>query len=369
MVGNQTKIPPAENEIEVSVFGPGYGECILVHIGFNKWIVIDSCLDPASKSPAALKYFEEIGIDPSTAVTKIIASHWHDDHIRGLGDVFEACNTADIVCSDAISSDEFLKLIMGSERSMLPTSGVDELRKVSDVLAYRARERGKRYYPPIWAIAERPILKETHCEIHSLSPSDTAILLAKREFASLLPHEHLEPKRRILPFTPNRAAVVLHISVFGHSILLGADLEESGNPNDGWSAIIASANRPRTKASVFKVPHHGSENAYHGGTWRDLLVDSPVCILTPFIKADKSLPTPEGISRLCAHTEDVFATAIAGRSGSVKRNKTVERTIKENFKYLRKAYVSRGHIRLRATEGAPWQIELFGDARKLCPAA
>lgn len=375
MAGAQTKTllktPPAPHEVEVSVFGPGFGECILVHLGFGNWIVIDSCVDPDSKSPVALTYFEKIGVDPATAVKKIIASHWHDDHIRGLGEIFKACISADFICSGALSCDEFLKLIMGSQRRMIPTSGVDELCKVADELARRASERRERYHRPIWAVAERLILKESHCEIHTLSPSDTAILMAKRDFVDLLPHAHLEPKRRILPFTKNRAAVVLHISVFGHSILLGADLEERGDPHDGWSAIISSTARPQAKASAFKVPHHGSENAYHSAIWSTLLVNAPVSVLTPYSKGNRPLPTEEGISKLCSHTDKLFATAIAGKSGSVRRNKTVERTIKENFKSLRKVYTARGHVRLRATQGSQWQVELFGVARVLCnrPAA
>jgi hypothetical protein len=30
-----SKLGPAENEVEVDIFGPGFGECILVHAGFN----------------------------------------------------------------------------------------------------------------------------------------------------------------------------------------------------------------------------------------------------------------------------------------------------------------------------------------------
>jgi hypothetical protein len=32
---------PADDQIEVSLFGPGYGECCLIHIGNGKWIVVE----------------------------------------------------------------------------------------------------------------------------------------------------------------------------------------------------------------------------------------------------------------------------------------------------------------------------------------
>ena len=51
---------PKPNEIEVTVFGPGYGECIVIHIGSGKWAIIDSCLDDAFE-PASLSYLRSLG--------------------------------------------------------------------------------------------------------------------------------------------------------------------------------------------------------------------------------------------------------------------------------------------------------------------
>jgi len=31
------------DELEVSVFGPGYGESLAIHLGLGSWIIIDSC--------------------------------------------------------------------------------------------------------------------------------------------------------------------------------------------------------------------------------------------------------------------------------------------------------------------------------------
>ena len=63
---------PESDEIEVNIFGPGYGECVLIHIGNGKWVVVDSCVDRDSQ-PAALTYLRSIGSDPSEAVCLIIA--------------------------------------------------------------------------------------------------------------------------------------------------------------------------------------------------------------------------------------------------------------------------------------------------------
>src|SRR5690349_21443663 len=92
---------PAANELEISVMGPGFGECIVCHIGANEWFVIDSCVEPRQRQPAALHYFSAIGVDPATAVKVVVATHWDQDHVRGLGELLRVCGTADLCCAKA----------------------------------------------------------------------------------------------------------------------------------------------------------------------------------------------------------------------------------------------------------------------------
>ena len=89
MVGSKLEIPPGSHEIEVSVFGPGFGESIVVHLGSGRWMIVDSCLARSTKEPAALDYLQEIGVDVSANVRFVVSTHWHDDHIRGLAKVYE----------------------------------------------------------------------------------------------------------------------------------------------------------------------------------------------------------------------------------------------------------------------------------------
>lgn len=78
--------PPGTGESELTLFGPGYGESIALHIGDGVWIVVDSCIDD-EKEPRALRYLEGLGLDPARAVALIVATRWHDDHIRGMAAV------------------------------------------------------------------------------------------------------------------------------------------------------------------------------------------------------------------------------------------------------------------------------------------
>src|SRR5690348_5096629 len=96
---------PAPDEIEVTVFGPGYGEAIAVHLGDDRWMLVASCEEPDAKIPAALEYLRAIGA-ASDAVKVIVASHWHDDHVRGLSRLLEAYPDAEFSISSVFNDRE-----------------------------------------------------------------------------------------------------------------------------------------------------------------------------------------------------------------------------------------------------------------------
>jgi glyoxylase-like metal-dependent hydrolase (beta-lactamase superfamily II) len=123
LAGSDLKIPPRSNEIEVSVFGPGIGESIVVHLNGGQWMIVDSCLSRATKKPAALDYLAKIGVKVSANVRFVVSTHWHDDHIRGLAKVYEKCESAELVSAHGLNSDQFTQLlscIRVSSRRMAP---------------------------------------------------------------------------------------------------------------------------------------------------------------------------------------------------------------------------------------------------------
>lgn len=50
--------PPGDDEFELTLLGPGYGESVILHIGAGVWIVVDSC--GRADAPAALDYLRGI---------------------------------------------------------------------------------------------------------------------------------------------------------------------------------------------------------------------------------------------------------------------------------------------------------------------
>jgi metal-dependent hydrolase (beta-lactamase superfamily II) len=47
---------------------------------------VDSCVVPGAQGPVSADYLEKIGVDAS-AVKAVVASHWHDDHVKGMSDL------------------------------------------------------------------------------------------------------------------------------------------------------------------------------------------------------------------------------------------------------------------------------------------
>ena len=51
--------------------------------------------------------------DPDQDVALIVATHWHDDHIRGIARLVELCTDARFYCASALCGEESLTLVGG----------------------------------------------------------------------------------------------------------------------------------------------------------------------------------------------------------------------------------------------------------------
>ena len=213
-------------------------------------------------------------------------------------------------------------------------------------------------------MANRRIFSQNSCEIWSLSPFDKDFGAFLQKIDRLLPREH-ETKRRIPALMPNKVAVVLLIKIDDTAILLGSDLERKG-----WLEILATNEGPNCKASVFKVPHHGSQNAHEDRVWNEMLHSEPVAALTPWRKGGRKLPTENDVKRILSFTRKAYATAqpdVPVGKPVRNRKKAVERTIRETGINLNRVAQSSGRIRLRRQFGSQtdWDIETFKPACRL----
>jgi Metallo-beta-lactamase superfamily len=156
--------PPRPEQVEISLFGPGFGESVVLHMGFGDWVVVDSCILPRERTPAALAYFGAIGVDPADSVKFVIASHWHDDHIRGLSAVLDRCTKAAFVCPAAVRSPEFFNLaVAAGTRPMMRNPGIKEFADVLSILERRKQSQDRTKGIPkgfVWAAQDRDIWLE-----------------------------------------------------------------------------------------------------------------------------------------------------------------------------------------------------------------
>lgn len=360
--------PPNSDQIELRLFGPGYGECAAIHLGENRWIVVDSCLDIKTGNPAVIDYFKAIGVSPNEAVKLIIISHWHDDHVRGLSSIVSACKTAPICCSSVLTEKEFLAFILDYQRIMIKasSSGASEIEKV---LKDRSSIRN--------ALANRIVLNlpaegtADSCIVTTLSPSDKEYDNFLKTIGSLVPSSSKkQAKKRAPSLSPNNAAVAVWIETGDVRILLGSDLEEKGDPLSGWSAIVQSAERPQGCASIFKIPHHGLLTGHHNNVWSDMMIKSPIAVLSPFCNAGEILPTDKDVARITTLApESYITTKYPSPKSHISRSAAVERTIRERVGKIRAVQPAMGWVSLRnGGKSNPnlWTVDLSASGSNLC---
>lgn len=252
-------VAPASDEVEVTLFGTGFGEAIAVHLGEENWLLVDSCIDPSSGAPASATYLERIGVHP-TRVRAIVASHWHDDHVRGISKLAATYADSDFMLSGVFNSKEaatFLAAYSGASSAGL-ARGAKEL--------FSLIQQRDQVFP----VLQRSNVLETTLSgrpirVVALSPVPATFSRSIAHLAQFVPRKGgSAPITHAPEIRPNLEAVVLHIDTGHDAVLLGADLED--HETCGWTAVVSDQwCSARTPATAYKVAHHGS---YTGDTPR-----------------------------------------------------------------------------------------------------
>lgn len=360
---------PDPDVIEVSIFGPGKGESVLVHLGENEWIVVDSCINRRTGAVPVLDYLDRIGVDPAARVRLVVATHAHDDHFAGISAVLDRCESADFVCQTAMVKEQFLALVnMDADMAAdVRVSALSEYRRAFEIVQDRTPRGGM---PPLkLAIQDRLLLTGTAgTKVLALSPSDQANVRAMGSLAEAL--SAARTSRKVGRIDPNELAVALWIeSADGQAILLGADLLK-GPAGCGWGAVLGSF-RPAVRASLYKVAHHGSVNAHHDGIWEQLLAEDTVALLAPYRAGRFPVPSPSDVARIDGLAGQAFITAVPEprmreRSLAVRREVADLGPLVRN---VREAGGQPGHVRARSALGQKkWDIECYPPAGPLCAA-
>ncbi len=366
---------PLNNQIELCIFGKGFGECITIHLGNNQWVIIDSFLNFATKRPIALEYLESLSVDASRNVCLVVATHWHDDHIRGIYEIVKKADNARFVCSQALTNCEFQKFVKRHQTNLMTSVGskVDEINNIFEF--FLSKPENRKYKNPCMA-SEGKILFELlepnnsiplGCKILSLSPSDADVFNFMKNIANMMP-ENNTPKRSAKRISENQASVVMHVGYGNICLLLGSDMENNHDIDSGWDAIINSDVFSLQKSVIYKVPHHGSVTGHNDRIWEGLLLESPLSVVTPFVNGRVQLPTKDQINSIMSKSLNLLATGLPSNVRNKKRDASVEKEIKSANIKLKPLGAGLGAIRLRsmplteAREECHWCVELFGSA-------
>lgn len=347
---------PEAHEIELTVFGPGLGEAIAAHLGEGTWLLVDSCKAEHGSGPATAEYLDALGVD-AAQVRAVVATHWHDDHVCAISKLAQKYGTADFYMSGVLRESEAVTFLAtyGSEAAFGQTGGTRELAtilrsrkvKVVNSQTYLVDETINGRNVRVSAFSPLP-------EVHRKAAAHLGQYLVKQG----------QPINKAPPEpSPNAAAIVLHLDFGDDAVLLGADLED--NKNWGWTAMVGD---PwiirRSKASAYKVAHHGSRTSDCEHIWTTLLTSQPVACVTPFIWGRHRLPTDEDKARLRSRTTGTYISSDASSRPAIANDQL--KRLNDICTEIRRVDTGFGAVRLRKKLGATvWSVDLFGAARKL----
>lgn len=223
---------------EIYVLGTGgkYGESIILNLCNDNWAIIDSCKNPNSGEILPLEFIKNKKIKPEQ-IKFILCSHWHDDHINGLSDVFEYSIDADFIFTRITDQKKFLQMVsLDHTKSNYPAtkSSTKEFMKCYDIL----KKRDKIYQN---ASSDRLLYVDNvdshSIEIISLSPSDQTSHNFDKEI-SLLMSDYMSTNKTIPDVNPNHRSIVLLLKIGEHNAILGSDLEKTSHDRTGWNDIL-----------------------------------------------------------------------------------------------------------------------------------
>lgn len=349
--------------------GGGYGESIVIHLGNNNWIVIDSCIDPKSKKSLPLEYLESIGVDINNDVKLIICTHWHDDHILGISQLFKACLNANLSLAVARDRSKFLQFIGLDNNKIKNETTASATKEINECLKILQ----ERKTPVKQAVGDKVLLSYNKnglvYEVISLSPSDYVLEEYNQEISTLIT-EYGRSNKKVVYQKPNDKSVAILIKINDHRILLGSDLEVTPDRRKGWFCILDNSQTIDGKSSIFKIPHHGSNTGYHKDVWEKLVEKNAISKLTPWNKG-KKLPQKEMLNTFLNHTENLYTTTLIQtcKGKPKKRDKSIAKAISRFNPSLSEVRYYKGIIRCRCNiENTKWEVELIQSAKKIVPA-
>jgi beta-lactamase superfamily II metal-dependent hydrolase len=352
---------PEDNELEVSIFGSGYGESIVIHIPHVGWGIIDSCVQKFDGQPIVppLEYLLEILDHPYPKLAFFILTHPHEDHCKGIDKIIKGYpGGIERVCR----YDGFGLRELRAQNANKNT----ELRRIVPGLVYaframnEAKDKGSQLkdLSEMTLVFDKRIKTENDCFIDirmmALSPSAESKVKYREELIKAINIEEGSFLVEKDCTDHNLISVALVLTVGNLQVVFGGDVEAGTNDETGWSGIVSNVNESPLWAHIVKVPHHGSENAHNDLAWeRFCSRGKPIALVAPFLNGSVALPKESDIERIKALSQKVGVTGYTNLETRLKKYYTrdVVRSIESTVRTMKiiERPAKPGLIRVRYT--------------------
>lgn len=335
---------PEDNELEVSIFGSGYGESIVMHIPHVGWGIIDSCVQKFDGQPIVppLEYLLKILDDPYPKLAFLILTHPHEDHCKGIDRIIKGYpGGIERVCR----YDGFGLRELRAQNANKNT----ELRRIVPglVYAFRAMDEAKDKGSQLKDLGEMTLVfekrvkteKDSFIDIRmmALSPSSKS---KEKYLNELLKAINIEEGTFLVEkdcTDHNLISVALVLTVGNLQVVFGSDVEAGTNNETGWSGIVSNINEPSLWAHIVKVPHHGSENAHNDLAWEKFCSkEKPIALIAPFLNGSVVLPKENDVERIKALSQKVGVTGYINLEKRLKKyySRDVVRSIESTVRNM-----------------------------------
>ncbi len=317
------------NIIHVAVFGPGYGESIVIKAPSLGWGVIDSCLHriKGRNLNPALEYLKSHGVKK---LSFLILTHPHKDHFQGFDLIIDHfLGRIDRICYYSGTGLREYRMYLAKKQT-LREPGLVELASIFKKIK-EAKENGAN----IVKLSERTeILRpkkygENFLEMVALSPSEESVGKYIEVLFDAIPTKDGEYIYAVDDSSHNLISSAVYLKIDNVSLIFGSDLENGINEFTGWRGVLNNIDSPDLSTNYVKVPHHGSDGAFFKPIWEEFGKSNKIIsVITPYNRLTNPLPRVEVIERIKEFSQKI---AITSRVRTTRPAKIYNQRITQNL--------------------------------------